>query len=305
MALSIDQLTSVTTKYYLKKLADSIFDGDPLVKWLKDKGRYISVNGGASILVPLNYALTSAAGWYAGADTLSTTANDVLTACEYNWKQAYANISITRDDELKNSGDAQQLDLLKQQVQIAEKTLADYLQGGVYHSGTNSKSIVGTGLFLSASNTVGGIAQGSYSWWQAQVDSTTTTLTIPAMQTVWNNCSINNKSPNLLLATRANFNRIYGLIQPQQRFVDDKQAAAGFQNILFNGAPCVVTTKGSGIQFLNTENMFLWYHPEENMRMEPFQKPVNQNVKVGKVYWMGACGTDNCRMLGLMSGITA
>lgn len=305
MALTHDQLTAITKKYYLKKLADSIFDGDPLLQRLKKKGRYISVNGGTSIMVPLNYALTTAAGWYTGAETLSTTDNEQITAAEYQWKQGYANISISRDEELKNSGDAQVLDLLKSKVKIAEKTLADYLQGGLYHSGTNAKSIVGTGLFLSESNTVGGISQASYSWWQAQVDATTTTLTMPSMQAVWNDCTIDNKSPTVLMATRANFNRYYGLLQPQQRFVDGETAKGGFQNLLFNGAPMIVTTKGAGIQYLNEENLFLWYHPEEDMRMEPFQKPVNQNVKVGKIFWMGAFGTDNPRMLGYQSAIAA
>ncbi len=305
MALSLDQLTSTTTKFYLKKMADTIFDGDPLLQRYKKKGRYISRNGGASIIVPLNYALTSAAGWYAGADTLSTTDNEQITGAEYQWKQSYGNISISRDEELKNSGTEQQLDLLKSKIQICQKTVADFLQGGLYHSGTNAKSIVGTGLFLSASNTVGGIAQASYSWWQAQVDSATTTLTMPSMQTLWNNCTIDNKSPTVVLATRANFNRYYGLLQPQQRFTDGDTAKGGFQNLLFNGAPMVVTTKGAGIQMLNEENLFLWYHPEEDMRLEPFQKPTNQNVKVGKVFWMGAHGTDNCRMHGYMSAIAA
>lgn len=305
MPLSLDQLTSTTTKYYLKKMADTIFDGDPLLQRYKKKGRYISRNGGTSIIVPLNYALTTAAGWYAGADTLSTTDNEQITGAEFQWKQAYGNISISRDEELKNSGSEQQLDLLKSKIQICQKTLADYIQGGLYHSGTNAKSIVGTGLFLSTSNTVGGIAQGSYSWWQAQVDAATTTLTMPSMQTLWNSCTIDNKSPTVVLATRANFNRYYGLLQPQQRFTDGDTAKGGFQNLLFNGAPMVVTTKGAGIQMLNEENLFLWYHPEEDMRLEPFQKPVNQNVKVGKVFWMGSHGTDNCRMHGYMSAIAA
>jgi hypothetical protein len=307
MALSYDQLSAITKKYYVPKLVDSIFDSDPLLKRYKDKGRYKKIGGGTSVMMPLNYALTTAAGWYSGADTLSTTDNDQITAAEYQWKQAYANISITRSDELQNMGDAQVVDLVKSKVQIAEKTLADYIQGGLYHSGSTAKSIVGTGLFLSASNTVGGIAQGTYSWWQAQVDSSTTTLTLAAMQEVWNDCTINNSSPTVILATRANYNRYYALLQPQQRFVDGETAKGGFQNLLFNGVPVIVGSKvpSSNIQFLNEEHLCLFVHKDEDMRFEDFQKPVNQNVKVAKVYWMGAHGTDNCRMLGALTAIAA
>jgi hypothetical protein len=307
MPLSYDQLSAITKKYYVPKLVDSVFDSDPLLKRYKDKGRYKKINGGTSVMMPLNYALTTAAGWYSGADTLSTTDNDQISAAEYQWKQCYANISITRSDELQNSGDAQVIDLVKSKVQIAEKTLADYLQTGLYATSTNAKSIVGTGLFVSVANTVGGISQSSYSWWQAQVDSTTTTLSLAAMQAVWNNCTINNQQPTVLMATRANYNRYYALLQPQQRFTDGDTAKGGFQNLLFNGAPMIVGPKvpTGNVQFLNEENLTLFVHKDEDMRFEPFQKPINQNVKVAKIYWMGAHGTDNCRMLGALTALTA
>jgi hypothetical protein len=307
MPLSYDQLSAITKKHYVPKLVDSIFDSDPLLKRYKDKGNYKKIGGGTSVMMPLNYALTTAAGWYSGADTLSTTDNDQITAAEYQWKQAYANISIVRSDELQNMGDARVLDLVKSKVQIAEKTLADYIQGGLYHSGSTAKSIVGTALFLSASNTVGGISQTTYSWWQAQVDSATTTLSLSAMQEVWNDCTINNSQPTVLMATRANYNRYYALLTPQQRFVDGETAKGGFQNLLFNGAPMIVGPKvpSGHIEFLNEEHLKLFVHKDEDMRFEDFQKPVNQNVKVAKVYWMGAHGTDNCRMLGALTAISA
>jgi hypothetical protein len=44
-------------------------------------------------------------------------------------------------------------------------------------------------------------------------------------------------------------------------------------------------------------------HKDEDMRFEPFQKPVNQNVKVAKVYWMGIFGSTNNRMHFKMSAV--
>ena len=82
MALSYDQMSAITKKYYVPKMVDAIFDSDPLLKRYKDKGRYKKVNGGTSLMMPLNYALTTAAGWYSGADTLSTTDNDQITAAK-------------------------------------------------------------------------------------------------------------------------------------------------------------------------------------------------------------------------------
>lgn len=227
---------------------------------------------------------------------------------EYSWKQLYVNISISRDEELKNMGDAQVIDLVKSKTKIAEDTMTDLLGDGLYSAGTNTKSILGTRTFIvGTGSTVGGISTTDNSWWRAQTDASTTTLSLAAMQTVFNNCSINNKTPTLLLATRANYNRYYALLQPQQRFVDGDSAKGGFQNLMFNGVPLIVGSKvpSGHIVMINEDNVYLKVHKDEDMRFEPFQKPINQNVRTAKIYWFGAFCADNLRMNGVLSAITA
>lgn len=306
MPLTYDQISAITQKKVVPKMVDNIFDSNPLLQRAKKKF-YTKVDGGTSITQPLNYAQISASDWYSGADTLSTTDNDVFTAAEYQWKQIFANISISRIDELKNSGDAAILNFVKQKVMIAEKTIADQMGTGLYNAGTNSKAVGGLRLICSASNTVGGIAQGTYSWWQAQLDSSTTTLTMAAMQTIDNRCTIGNDGPSVIMTTRSIYNSYYGLLQPQQRFQDGDVAKGGFSSLMFNGKPVIVDSHApSGhMFFLNEDYLNLYYHPDEDFRFEAFQKPINQNVKVAKVFWAGAFGTSNARMQGLMSAITA
>lgn len=306
MALTYSQISAITQSKIIPKMVDNIFDSNPLLQRARKKF-YTKVEGGTSILQPLNYAQISASGWYAGADTLDTTDNDVFTAAEYSWKQIYANISISRMDELKNSGDAAILKFVKQKVQIAEKTIEDQMGTGLYNSGTNSKAIGGLRLIVSASSTVGGISQSSYSWWQAQVDSTTTTTTLAAMQSRDNVCTIGNDGPSVIMTTRTLYNSVYALYQPQQRFMDSETAKGGFSSLMFNGKPLIVDSHSPAnyMWFLNEDYLNLYYHPDENFRFEPFQKPVNQNVKVAKIYWAGAFGTSNVRMQGVMSALTS
>jgi len=307
MALSIDQLNAITDKYFIKKLFDNVFDSNVLAKKIMDGGSYKPVSGGTQIYVPLNYAQTSASGWYQGADTLSTTDNDNITAAAYDWCSLYAGVSITEEDELKNAGDAEQLNLLKSKMQIAEKTLKDLLGTGLYSDGTTAKSIVGLRDIVATDQTVGGISQSTNSWWQGQVDSSTTTTTISKMNAVFQNCSIDSEKPDLLVGTRSVYNYYYALLQPQQRFQDDKTAGGGFQNLMFNGAPLVHDSHvpSSHLFMLNLAHLHLFYHPKRNMAFEPFQKPINQQVKVSRVLWMGAFGSSNNRLHGKMSALVA
>lgn len=307
MALTYDQITAVTQRKYIPKLVDNIFDSDPLLKRSKEKGWYTSISGGTSIFQPLMYAQTTAAGSYSPTATLDTTDNDQFTSAEYAWKFYYANITITGADEMKNMGDSQVLDFVKNKVMAAEMTLKDKIGDGIYSAGTSATDIGGLRLVVDNANTVGGIDQSAYSWWQSQEDGTTTTLTMSALQTQYNSLCINGKTPSVIVATRANYNRFYALLQPQQRFVDTETAKAGFTSLMYNGTPFIVGAKvpASHLFMLNEEFLNLYYHPDRDFVFDPFLRVVNQDIKSGKVFWMGNLGSSNNRMHGKFTALAA
>jgi CRISPR/Cas system CSM-associated protein Csm2 small subunit len=306
VALTNDQLTAITRKYYLKRAVDNIFQADAFLAEMKKKE--MNLDGGTSIMAPLAYATTSASDWYDGADVLNVTDNEQLTAADYQWKNIYANIAIKRTDELKNSGDAAVLNLLKTKVMLAEKTMRDKISTGLFSDGTTANSIIGLRRIVRINQTVGGIDQSTYSWWQSgNYDSTTTTLSLAAMQEVYNDCSIGNDTPNLLVSGRSNFNLFYALLQPQQRFVDQDKAKAGFTSLMFNGTPYVVDahSPANHLYFLNTNYLKLCFHKKEKFRHTKFVEPWNQNVRLSKIYTMMAFGADNIRMQGALAAIAS
>lgn len=307
MALDYNQVTAITHKYIVPRVADNIFDSNPLMKRAQSRF-YERVDGGTSILQPLGYAAVSASGWYDGYDTMSTTDNDVITGAVYQWKQIYGNITISGKEEKQNTGRAAVVKLLKQKSMIAEKTVRDSMGTGLYNAGTTTNAIVGLQAIVNTTSTVGGISQSSYSWWQAgSVDSTTTTLTLYAMQTVDNACSIDADTPSVVMTTRTGYNLYYALLQPQQRFMDTETAKAGFTSLMFNGKPVIPDSHCPSLNFifLNEKYIHLYYHPERNFSLEPFQKPVNQDAMTAKILWMGSFGSSNNRLHGRLSAIAA
>lgn len=307
MALTYDQISAITQKKYIAKLADAIFDSDPLLKRAKDKGWYTSIDGGTQIIQPLMYAQTVAAGSYAATATLDTTDNDQFSALAFDWRYYYANITLSGPDEMKNKGDSQILDFVKNKTMAAEMTLKDKIGDGIYSAGTTATDIGGLRLIVDAGNTVGGIDQSTYSWFQSSEDSSTTTLSLASLQTMYNALSINGKSPSVITATRANYNRYWALLQPQQRFVDSKTADAGFQNLMFSGCPFIVSSKcpASHIFMLNEEFLFLYYHPQRDFAFQPFIASAVQDVRCAKVFWMGNMGISNARFNGKFTAVAA
>jgi hypothetical protein len=306
MALTYGELASITEKKFIPVAVDQIFTSNVLFQRMRKGKMYETYDGGLKIVQPLIYALTTASGSYSGSETLDTSANDQITAAEFDMKTYFANITITRTDELKNSGDAQKVNLVKAKVMIAEKTLSDNLGTGVFNAGTVAKDLLGLRLAYAITGTYGGIAKATYSWWQGQVDSTTTTLTIPALETLVGQCTIGNDKPSLIITTQAQFDAYHGLLQPQERYTDEDTASGGFKNLLFRGIPIVVDNHcPSGYMFLINENYLkLYVHKDENFRFEPFQKPTDKNMACAKIYWAGELVCSNCRMNGMFSALT-
>jgi len=256
--------------------------------------------------LPVAYATTTAAGSYVGADTLSTTPNDQITSAEFIWKQYYANITITGLDELKNSGDAAKVSFVKSKVQLAEKSMA-YAMGNDIYTGTAAAALVGLQTVVSTSRSYGGIDSSSYSWWDAQVDSTTTVLTIPKMESLFGLCTIGNVHPTLIVCTQAIWDSYFSLLQPQQRFMDSKMADAGWSNVTFRSVPVVVDNRCPTYYMflLNEEYIKLYTHSKRDFKLEPFIKPVNQDIATAKIYWAGILACDNPRLQGVFSALAA
>jgi hypothetical protein len=302
MALTYDQINAITEKKFIPKMVDNIFKSTPLMARLEKKIK--KLDGGTKVLQPLNYAQASSGGWYSGADTLNNADNEVITSAEFDWAQIYQSISITRRDELKNSGDAAKINFVKSKVQIAEKSIKDTVAAAIYNAGSDAKAILGLRTFVDTDATYGGISQVNYSWWQSNVDSTSTTLTIPTLQSSWGSASINGESPSVITATQANYDRFYGLLQPQQRFTDESTAKAGFTSLMFNGVPFIADSKcpTGHVFMLNESYLELYVHKDENFRFEAFASPLNQNVKVAHIFAMMVLASSNNRM---HAGLTA
>lgn len=281
---SFDQLSAITQKYYMPIYADNIFNAIPLLSRMQKKSK--KVDGGTSVVLPLGYATNSSSGWYTGAETLSLVDNDVMTAAEFEWKQLRSSVIISRLDELKNQGKAQVLEFVKSKVQVAEKTMRNDLSVGLFSAGSTSNQILGLRAVTAATGSYGGIDKSTYSWWQSNLDASTTSLSISAMQGLYGEASEIPDQPTVVVTTQDIFDDYYSLLQPQQRFQDSESAKGGFTSLMFNGIPVLVDSNcPSGyLFFLNEDYLHFIVHPEENFRFEPFQKPINQNIKVGHIF---------------------
>ena len=362
MTINWDALSSLTRDKFLPVLVDNIFNSNPLaVKLLKNAEM---LDGGRKIITPLEYAKNTAQGFYSGYDVLDTTPSDPVTSAVWDWKQAYANISISGEEELKNSGDSMVLSLLKSKMGNAERSLKDLFGTKLFGTGAaspGSNEITalcgdaqanGTGpsgeshavpdydgatqwhaqggvdnCIIGYNRSLGGVDSSSYTWWDAKFtsfanDSTTDTTraqfdeltsttngvaAIAARMTrMYGELTIGNDQPDLIICSQNLFDAYETSLQANKRFMgsDAGLADAGFSTLKFKGADVVADSHcpAGSMLFLNTKYLDFKTHSKRNFSFQDFQKPINQDARTAKIFWMGQLVCTNPRMQGMIVG---
>jgi hypothetical protein len=89
--------------------------------------------------------------------------------------------------------------------------------------------------------------------------------------------------------------------------MDSSSAKGGFQSLMFNGAPLLLDSKAPSthLVMLNEDYLHLYVHKDENFKLDPFQKPVNQNVRVAHIFATMVFASSNNRMHAALTALTA
>jgi len=308
---SFDALLSTTLANYRDQLTDNVFTARPLTFFLTDKGRIRMVDGGTKIVEPLIYGQNSTVASYSGYDTLSLTAQEGISAAEFEWKQYAASIAISGIEEAKNNGEQAIINLLEAKIMQAEESMKEGFNQMFFGNGTGNsgKNWNGLGNLVSSVGTVGGInrATSGNEFWRSYVNPNSGALTLAKMATAYNSVSVGNDHPDMVLTTQTLFEKYESLLQPQLRYTDTKTADAGFQNLLFKAAPVAydVHCPAGYVYFLNSKYLTLVGHSGKWFAQTEFQRPENMDARYALIMCYGNLTVRNAAKQGVITDATA
>jgi hypothetical protein len=306
---NFDALLTTTLANYRSQLTDNVFTARPLTYFLMDKGRIRMLNGGTKIVEPLIYVQNNTVGSYSGYDSLSLAPQEGISAAEYEWKQYAASIAISGIEEAKNNGEQEIINLLEAKIMQAEESMREGFNQMFFANGTGNggKNWNGLGNLVEASGTVGGIDRSAHSWWRSKEDNGAGALTLAQMSTMYNNVSVGNDHPDMILTTQTLFEKYEALLQPQLRFTDTKTLDAGFQNLLFKAAPIVYDVHcDSGVMyFLNSKYLTLVGHSGKWFAQTEFVKPEDVDARYALIMCYGNLTCRNAAKQGKLTAKTA
>lgn len=315
----LSEIVTTTLRNRSGVVADNMSKNNALLFRLNKRGKRKPVSGGRTIVRELAYAENSTFQRYSGYELLNVSPSDVISAAEFDWKQASVAVTISGLEQAQNSGEDAIIDLLETRIDVAEKTMQNNLSQDMYSDGTASsgKQIGGLQLLVAdvpTSGTVGGINRATYTFWRNQAYSATTDGGSAAsatniqryMNALYQSTARQTDKVDLILADTNYYNFYLASLQAIQRITSDEMAQAGFQSIKYMGAD-VVFDGGIGggcpanhMYFLNTD--YIYWQPHRDRDMVPLDRvqSINQDATVQLIIWMGNMTASNCQLQGVI-----
>ena len=191
-AIGTNTVTAIARRYIIPRIVDNIYGSNVLfARW--NKMNKIVIKGGTQIEVPLMYSKMAAGGWYSGYQMLNVQPTDSIQNGALAWKQAYSAVTVDGLTLLRTDGADSIVDYIATQFKQAEMDLFDTLGTGLFGDGIalplqidGLVEVVDNGTVESTYAT---ISHSANSWWNSTIDSSTTTMSLVALNTMFMNCT--------------------------------------------------------------------------------------------------------------------
>ena len=309
---NISDILATTIDSRTRKIADSVTKNNAILAKLSQKDKIKTFSGGVKILQELSFAENSNAGWYSGYDLLPVGVSDVISAAEFDIKQAAVPVIISGLEMLQNSGREQMIDLMEGRLGVAEATIANLISGGLYSDGTGSGGKEITGLDAAVpldptTGTYGGIDRTAFTFWQSQIVNVADSTTLLAdMNSLWAKTVRGMDRTDLIMMDTTVWEEYVARLQAQQRFNSPSVGNFGFPTIKFMDADVVLDGGIGGFApagtafFLNCD--YLHYRPHRDRNMVPLSPnrryATNQDAEVQILAWAGNLTTSGAQFQG-------
>lgn len=304
---AITDIIATTIQSRSGVIADNVMGNNALLARLNQKGNRKPVSGGNVILQELSFRENGNAQWYSGYETLGIAEQDVISAAQFDLKQAACAVTMSGLEMLQNSGKEAVLDLLEGRMKVAEATMKNLVSAGVYSDGTGSSGKEITGIQAAIADdpttgTYGGINRATWSFWRNQLldasvegGATSATNIQGYWNKLWSLCVRGADRPDLIVVDNVYWRFYMASLQPQQRFTDPSLARLGFTTVKFMDADVVLDggiggdMPASHAYFINTDYFFFRPHSDRNfVALDPSRRwSVNQDAIVQLLAWAG------------------
>ena len=315
----VDMISSISRRILREEATDVYYLGSPWTwrLWAKNK---IVRRGGLHIESRFIYQPWSTGGAFYGPEVLNVEPSDPEISGAWDWKEYYTSVTIDQRSLIRADSEYAVANYVIEQCEIAKMDLRDKLAYGIWSDGSNYKNFDGMYEVIdngTISSTYGGLTRSNYPFLNAQIDSSTTTLNIGSLNSLFDLASKGARSPKLIVSSRANLTRYENLLQGQVQItqpanvIDQTFASGGFSGGWYRNQPWMVDehinpTGTEGVLFMINDDYFeLVINQNGDFVVHPFQQPTNQFVITALVYVAGNVICTNPQVQAKQTALSA
>jgi hypothetical protein len=315
---AISDVVATTIQSRTGIVADNVTKNNAILVKMQEAGNIKTFSGGNVILEELSFQENSNAGWYSGYQALPIGAADVISAAQYDIKQAACAVTMSGLEMLQNSAKEAIIDLMEARIKVAESTMANLISAGLYSDGTanGGKQIGGLAIAVAKTptNTYGGIDRTAWTFWknQAFAGTVATPSNIQGLlNTAYASTVRGADHVDLIMMDNLYWTTFMSSLQAIQRITESKLGEAGFVAVKYMG--CDVCLDG-GIggndptktaYGLNTKYIKFRPHRDRNFTaLDPSKRySVNQDAVVQLLAWAGNLTVSGAQFQFVLSDV--
>lgn len=313
---NVSDIVATTIESRTKETADNVTKNNCLLMKLEMRGNIKPFSGGTKIFQEMRFAENANAGWYSGYDILPIGVSDVVTAAEFQIKQAAVPVVMSGLEMLQNSGQERMIDLMDERLEVAEDTMKNLIAGGLYSDGTGSggKEIDGLNAAVPldpTTGTYGSINRADWTFWRSKLEDSADLTTIQAdWNDLWAQLVRGTDRPDLIMCDSTVWAAYVASLQALQRFTSPEVGNLGFPTLKFMDADVCLDGGIGGFCpagtafFLNTK--YIHYRPHRDRNMVPLSPnrryATNQDAEVQIMGWAGNLTCSGAQFQGRFDG---
>ncbi len=255
-----NQVDTLTLEYIAPRVVDTVLRSNRFTTEMLAKTKEFRA---ATIDFPIKYQKGTATQSFNGFDALPTSFTDTRILMKYNPRFNAANIALAVTDIAANNTAAKVLDLTEVEMMSRAQDLADSIGTQLYADGTgnSNKDFIGLANIVDDTASIGGLSRSTYTTLQSTVTSSSGTLSLFKMRTLYNAIADASVVPTKSYTDYPTWALYETLLQPQEKINKEVNLApnfkgyTGFDAIVFAGLPIIADRKcTTGVLFmLNTE----------------------------------------------------
>jgi hypothetical protein len=323
---NVNALIATTLPKVQPSIVDNFFNATPFFWWMKDKGRADTWDGGESIEIPVMYDGNPNAKAYDQYEVMDATPPQGIGTTV--WRMAHYRVPImySRNTAVSNRGDSAVVNLIAALKQQAELSLTSAINTDLFTTSrtVNNKLIYSMYQIVdetaSASQTlvIGGILRTTYTWWRNQYISCCSASAsaglglAQSLRMLYAQCENGSDHPDLGLCDRATMWNLEGKLATSIRFVNQRAAEFGFDNMTYKGMTIMsdqaildddYNANGDGSLFLlNTKYLKLMLGSDANFKVLAPEYDKWQDAFIGAILVDIQLTCSNCKRQGSLVG---